>query len=198
MFAERRAGPVGDALINLDPVEFVGHIEALEAGGKAGDRLRVLEGVQGEGAGLFPVLVVDVAEAPAEVGHRLHAELAIHEVGEDAYRLRWSGSASNSTAWVKHPAPAFAVALGGCIALGHLVEDGIAIVIDRGAVVIAVAVPVIAFLVVGELAQVGEILQPPGVGITGAAEQAGSRTGGGSRRGRPCRLPWWCIRGLAA
>ena len=77
---------------------------------------------------------------------------------------------TNSAAWEQVPAPAFAVALGGFIALGQLVKDGIARSIDGGTAGLAV-VAAIAVLVVGQVAEVGEVLQPPRLVIAGAGEQ---------------------------
>ncbi len=44
--------------IDLDPVELVGQLEALDAGGQLGDGFVVAEGVQGEDAGLVFLGVV--------------------------------------------------------------------------------------------------------------------------------------------
>ena len=50
-------------------------------------------------------------------------------------------------------------------------ENRVTLVIDGGAGVIAIAVPPVAVLVIRELAEGGEILQPPRVGVPGALQQ---------------------------
>ncbi len=72
--------PADDPLIDPDPVELVGDTEALKSGGELGDRFRIFQGVQVEGAGLLVAgFLGGSAPAPA---HRLHAELTAAEGGE--------------------------------------------------------------------------------------------------------------------
>ena len=60
--------------------------------------------------------------------------------------------------------------MGGSLeALGNVVEHGVALGVDRGAGVIASVTP--AFLVVGQLGEIGEILQPPCFVETAVVEQ---------------------------
>ncbi len=134
--------------------------------------------MQGESAGLLVAVRVAILEIAAEVGHGLHAELAAQEVGED--HIDFVGQAGIELHGLgQEPAPALAVAAGVLVAFGHVIIDGIALVVHRSAagdapsVAKAPAVTVKAFLVIGQLGQVAEVLQPPGLIRTGSAEDHG-------------------------
>ena len=170
--------PAGDALVDLDPVELVGQLEALDAGGEPGDGLVVVQGVQGEGAGpCRPSASSLPAEAVA--GHRLHAELAAQEVGEGHVdfvergrgRTRRPGRASSASARRRCWRPRSSWGGGGRPGCPRH-RPGRRGRRRRGTVV--------AVLVVGQLAQVGEVLQPPGLVVARAVEEHVGEVAGGT------------------
>ena len=74
-------GIVGDRLIDLDRIEFIGERESLDSGGQSSDRLVVFERVERIGAGrIWRGFSRSRSELMAS--HGLRAELAEQEFGE--------------------------------------------------------------------------------------------------------------------
>ena len=117
---------------------------------------------------LLGVVGVHAAEVPAVVGHRLLAELLVQEVGElhphlvEPLRIELDRL-------LQAPPPALAVGLGVFPALGRVVIDGLAVGVDRRAGALAVVAP--ARLVVGQHADVAEVLQAPGLAVAAVVQQ---------------------------
>ena len=163
-----RLGAIGHAFVDLDVVELVGQLETLDAGGQLGDGFVVAERVQGEGARFVVALRFLVAATEAVLGHRLHAELLLQELGEDQVDLT-DASGIQLGGLGQEPAPAFAVGLSGCIALGHAMVDGIAVGVNGSAGGVVVVI-IVGFIVVGQLGKIAQVLQAPGLVIARTAE----------------------------
>ncbi len=178
-------GAGGDILEDFDGVEFGGEWEAFDAVGEFGDGFVVGEGGDGVGSGvvLFMIVAGVVAEDVSVGGHGLDAELLVEESGE--FPLFFLGVFGRCCGGLMEgPAPALAIGEGGVPAFGGGVEDGLALVVDGRAAVGGPTVPAIptasaaviaggTVFVVGELCEVGEGLEAPGVGALLALEEHG-------------------------
>ena len=108
-----------------------------------------LQRVQGVGAALVLLRVVGLhpAEPPAPLGHRLHAELVQEELGE-LHPHRVELLRVHLDRLLEAPPPPLAVGLGRLETLGHVMEDRVAVGVDRRAGGLAIVSP--AVLVVGQ------------------------------------------------
>ena len=158
---------VGHLLVNPDVVELVRELEPLHARGQPGNRLVLAQGIQrvGPAGVLLAVVAGHAAESPAELRHRLHAELLLEEIGELHPHLVGPLGVELDRL-LETPSPALAVVLGLVPVLGDAVEDGLAVRIDRGPLDLPAAEsptppPAPALFIIGQHAQVGLVLQPP-------------------------------------
>ena len=105
-------GVVGDRLVDLDRVEFVGKLEPLDSGSQPGDGLVVFQGVEGIRAGRFGRAFFGW-DWHVMADHGLGAELAVQESGQgDAGDVQQLGWVSDGLG--ERPAPALAVVPGSC------------------------------------------------------------------------------------
>jgi len=160
---------LGQLLVELDEVELAGQLEAADARGQPGDGLILAQRVQGVRAALVLPGIVDrrAAEVPAILGHGLHAELAVQEVGElHAHGARLVGIDLHGLG--QAPPPALAVGLRLLKGPRQAMKHGIAVFVHRCAAGLGVVAP--AWLVVGQDRQVGEVLESPALETSALVE----------------------------
>ena len=141
-------GVIGDGLIDLDRVEFVGQLEAVDSGSQPGDRFIIFERVESVRAGgLGAASVGDFRRVMADDG--LRAELVEQESGQRASSgVEQTGICFDGLG--QRPSPTLAVGLGFLKALGQAVIDGRAVGLDRRSRVVGVPVGVRIGIVIGE------------------------------------------------
>ncbi len=161
-------GPRGNLLVELQIVELVGQLEPLHPRGEAGDRFVFAERVQREDARLVAVAFQPAAPKPTERGQSFHAELAAEKVGQPQLNFRLA-LGRRFGGLHERPAPALAIALRFVPGARGRIEDRVALLVDRRPRLLEAAAP--AFFVVGQLAEVGQRLQPPGARRAFAAQQ---------------------------
>ena len=165
-FAVGRLAGSRHLLKDLYVVEFVGKRQPFDAGGQFADRFFVTERVQRVGAALVLLFITDrlSAEEKAVRLHRLYAELRLQELSEQRTNFIGAGGGGCGCLF-EHRPPALSVVPGLFELSRYLVEDGVAVRIDRrpgaAAARAAEAVPR-GLVVVGQHRQIRQHLQLPG------------------------------------
>ena len=123
-------GVVGDRLVDLDGIEFIGKRESFDSGGQPGDRLVILQGVERKRAGRLGVVssracrsswpaIVWVPNWPCRNSARV-------------LRMLFLSAGSVSTAWASAHRQRWPSFLAFSKAFGHRVVDGRAVGLDGG------------------------------------------------------------------
>ena len=120
---------------NLDVVELVGQLEALDAGGQAGDRFVFAQRVQGKGAAFVLLVVIVVHAAPQNRPYWAIVCTPNWFIRKSANCIRTSFSRAGLDLHGLHqtPAPTLAVVLRRLRSSWALVKDRLAVGIDRRA-----------------------------------------------------------------